>query len=136
MTTATGIPVESIAYTMKSDKPFADVCAALEEISPQNNFRVLAIHDVQQTLKEKGFDRQPLRIIEVCNAGFAHQALQKEFNVSLFMPCKFVVTETNGKVSVTLGRPSMIDMVMPESGLSEFAQEVEEKLMAIMKQAV
>jgi len=136
MTTATGIPAEALAYTMQSEKSFADVCSALEEISPQNNFRVLAVHDVQATLKEKGFDREPLRIIEVCNAGFAHQALQKEFNVSLFMPCKFVVAETNGKVSVTLGRPSMINTLMPESGLSEFAQEVEEKLMGIMKQAV
>jgi uncharacterized protein (DUF302 family) len=136
MSTEVGIPVESIAYTLNSDKSFEEVCSALEETSPQNNFRVLAIHDVQETLKEKGFDREPLRIIEICNAGFAHKALNKDSHVSLFMPCKFVVAETNGKVSVTLGRPSMISMVLPDSGLDELAQEVEVKLMDIMKQVL
>ncbi len=136
MSQAVGIPVDSIAYTVQSEKGFEDVCSALETISPENNFRVLAIHDVQETLKEKGFDRAPLRIIEVCNAGFAHQALGKDFNVSLFMPCKFVVAETDGKVSVTLGRPTMINMVLPDSNLDEMAQDVEDKLMAIMKQAI
>ncbi len=136
MSTAVGIPVESIAHTLQSEKAFEDVCAALEKISPENNFRVLAIHDVQETLKEKGFDREPLRIIEVCNAGFAHKALGKDIHVSLFMPCKFVVAETDGKVSVTLGRPSMINMVLPESDLGGLAQDVEDKLMDIMKQAI
>ncbi len=136
MSTEVGIPVDSIAFTMQTEKSFEEVCSALEETSPQNNFRVLAIHDVQETLKEKGFDREPIRIIEVCNAGFAHKALNQDAHVSLFMPCKFVVAENNGKVSVTLGRPSMINMVLPESGLGDLAQEVEDKLIGIMKQVL
>ena len=80
--------INTLAYRLRSDKPFDEVSANLERLSPEHQFRVLAVHDVQETLAEKGFERGPLKIIEICNAGFAHQATQKDINGALFMPCK------------------------------------------------
>ncbi len=123
-------------YTLTSDKPFDTVVANLERLVPEKQFRVLHIHDVKATLEEKGFHRDPLKIVEVCNAGFANQALQKNIDVALFMPCKFTVYVMDGKTHVTLGRPMMISQLMPGSGLDELAKAVETTLKEVMHAAV
>lgn len=127
---------EQFAYTITTSKPFDDVVAALERLVPEHQFRVLHIHDVQATLAEKGLQRGPLKIVEVCNSGFAHQALQKDMNVALFMPCRYSVYTHSGKTVVSLGRPSMISQMMPNAGLNDLAAEVEKTLKLIMEKAV
>ena len=126
----------NIAYTIETDKPFAEVAEALETLPPNHSFRVLAVHDVQETLAEKGFERGPLKIVEVCNAGFAHQALTKDADVALFMPCRYTVYEQDGKTIVSLGRPSMIAQLIPGKGLEDLAEKVEQTLKTIMHEAV
>lgn len=132
MTTQEKISIDAVAFTVTSKKPFDDLCADLQKVSAENQFRTLAVHNVQETLAEKGFEREPLTIIEVCNAGFAHQALQKDLNASLFMPCKIVVAQVGDQVTMTLGRPAMIDYLLPEAGLTDLAADVETRLKKIM----
>ena len=125
-----------IAHTLETSKTFEQVVSAIESNTPKHQFRVLAVHDVQATLAEKGFERGPLKIIEICNAKFAHQALQKDAEVALFMPCKFAVYTDGGKTIVKLGRPTMIAEVIPQSGLEELAAGVEATLKQIMRESV
>ena len=127
---------EQIGYELVTTKPFEAVVANLEKLTPENQFRVLHVHDVQATLADKGFECGPLKIIEVCNAAFAHEALQKNVDVALFMPCKFSVYTKGGRTHVCLGRPSMISQMLPGSGLDQLAADVEERLKKIMHQAV
>ena len=127
---------EDLAYTLTTDKPFDSVVEALEKKSPESQFRVLHVHNVQQTLAEKGFLRGPLKIIEVCNAGFAHKALGQDVTVALFMPCKFTVWTEGNKTHVSLGRPTMISAMMPQAGLESLATEVETTLKRVMQESV
>ena len=124
------------AYTLESKKPFEKVVAEIEENTPKHQFRVLAVHDVQATLAEKGLQRGPLKIIEICNAKFAHQALQKDSEVALFMPCRYAVYTEGGKTIVKLGRPSIIADIMPKAGLESLATDVETTLKQIMQESV
>jgi len=112
------------------------VAEALQEKSVDNQFRVLAVHDVQATLAEKGFEREPLKIIEVCNSGFAYEALKKDIDVSMFMPCKFTVYRQDDATVVTLALPTMISKMLPDSNLDSLAEEVEERLKKIMQEIV
>lgn len=127
---------DSFAHTLRSDKPMETVLAALEKAVADHGFRVLHIHDVQATLAEKGFQRDPLKIVEVCNSRFAHEALQKNMAVALFMPCRFTVYTEAGKTVVSLGRPTMIGQMMPQAGLEKLAAEVETTLTSVMTGAV
>lgn len=127
---------DKILYRLTSEKAFETVTENLEKLSPENQFRVLAVHDVQATLAEKGFERDPLKIIEICNAGFAHKALGMTPDVALFMPCRFTVYTENEKTIVNLARPSLIAEMMPGAGLDELAADVENTLINIMKAAV
>ena len=127
---------DQLGYELTTAKPFDAVVAEIERLTPEQQFRVLHVHDVQETLAEKGFQRGPLKIIEVCNAGFANEALSKTVDVALFMPCKFSVYEAGGRTHVVLGRPTMISQMLPGSGLETLAAEVEAKLKKIMQAAV
>ena len=61
--------------TLTSDKPFAEAVRTIEKKAAEKAFRVLHTHDVAGTLAEKGFPREPLKIIEICNAKYASQVL-------------------------------------------------------------
>lgn len=127
---------ESIALKMETDLPFESVTQKLQDMAAENSFRVLAVHDVQSTLAEKGFKRGPLKIIEVCNAKFAHEALHKDIDVSLFMPCRISVYESDSRTVVSLARPAVISQMLPESDLEALASKVEQQLTDIMKAAL
>ena len=128
--------LENFIFEMKSDKPFEVVAENIEKQTAENKFRVLAVHNVQETLAEKGLERGPLKIIEICNAGFAHNALQKDPRVALFMPCRYAVYAENDKTVVKLLSPTMISQFMPEAGLDELAGDVDKTMKSIMKASV
>lgn len=128
--------MEEFAYTLESKKSFDEVVANLEKQIPEHQFRVLAVHDVRETLAEKGLERAPLKIIEVCNAKFAHTALQKAPEVALFMPCRYAVYGEKDKTIVKLNRPGMIAQMIPGTGLDELANSVEETLKKVMEASV
>ncbi|SYZ74673.1 conserved hypothetical protein [Candidatus Zixiibacteriota bacterium] len=126
--------MQDLSYRLESTKSFDEISRLLEKTSPERGFRVLAIHDTKATLAEKGFQIEPLKIFEVCNAGFAFKALGKNVDVSLFMPCKIVVRAEKGKTVMTLARPLMISAMLPGFGLEELAGEVEKQLIGIMNE--
>lgn len=127
--------MQELGYSIESNKPFDSVVADIERLTPEYKFRVLAVHDVQATLAEKGFQREPLKIIEVCSASFAHEALDKEIGVAMFMPCRYTVYTKDSKTVITLARPGMIATMFPDAGLESMASEVEEILQRIMHEA-
>ena len=124
------------ALTRTTAKPMTEVVAAFEKLVPEHQFRVLHIHDVQATLAEKGLQRDPLKIIEICNSGFAHKALQINMDVALFMPCRFTVYTENGNTVVSLGKPTIISQILPQAEFKALAEDVENRLVAIMNEAL
>ncbi len=123
---------DKMGYSIDSDKKFEEISERLEKIAPEKGFRVLAVHDVRETLAGKGFEIEPLKIFELCNAGFAYKALGNDINVAMFMPCKIVVRPHEQKTKMTLVRPSMIAEMLPEAGLNDLAMEVEKQMIGIM----
>jgi len=124
--------MDKLGYTIESSKSFDDVSTALEKTSPERGFRVLAVHNVKETLAGKGFEIEPLKIFEVCNAGFAYKALGNDISVAMFMPCKIVVRPRGDKTVMTLVRPSMIAEMLPDAGLNDLANDVEKQLIGII----
>lgn len=125
----------NIKYEKDSARSFDEVVADVEKLTAEKMFRVLHVHDVQATLDEKGFKREPLKIIEICNAKFAHEALGKNMDVSLFMPCKINVYTENGKIRIKAMRPAAIAEFMPGSGLEELAAGVDKVVTEIVDRA-
>ena len=93
--------MNEMGYVIDTVKPFDQVADQIEKITPDHGYKVLAVHNVKETLAGKGFEIEPLKIIEVCNAGFAYKALQNDINVAMFMPCKIVVRQIENGTRIT-----------------------------------
>lgn len=83
-------------------------------------------------MKAKGFDFPPYKIIELCNAKFAHAVLQADRSIGLMMPCKINVYEKNGKNYITGLLPTAISEMFPDVPLGAVPQEVEEVIKRII----
>ena len=124
-----------IEYTVETLKPFDEAVRAVEEKSAAKGFRVLHTHDVAATLAEKGFRREPLKIIEVCNARYANEALQKDIRLALMLPCPISVYTERGKTFVSTFRPSAFPDLFPKAGIESMAAEVEKAVLEIINEA-
>jgi uncharacterized protein (DUF302 family) len=65
--------MSTFEYTVATEKPFEETVVAIEKRVGEKGFRVLHTHDVAATLAEKGYPREPLKLIEICNARYASQ---------------------------------------------------------------
>lgn len=126
--------MESI-YTVTTTKSFDEAVKSVEEQTKASGFRVLYIHDVQATLAEKNFKIEPLKILEVCNAKFASNALDIDLVVSLLMPCKINVYSTDGKTIISTIRPTSLASIFNKEELKTFAEDVEKILINIIDQS-
>lgn len=124
-----------LAYTMKSHRKFDETVAKIQEITTTKGFRILHIHDVRATLQEKDFERGPFKIIEICNARFAHQALSITEDVGLFMPCKINVYTKDGETIISAMRPALISEFFAEPHLKKLADEVDSTVRSIIDEA-
>ena len=89
--------MKTFEKTISTNKSFDDAVAAVEKKTAEKGFQVLYTHDVAATLAEKGFAREPLKIIEICNAKYASQVLDKEVKLALMMPCPITSTCRAGR---------------------------------------
>ncbi len=85
------------AYTTTTKKSFDEAVQAVQEEIAQAGMRVLYVHDVQQTLAEKGFEREPFKIVEFCSAQYANEFLNLDVAIGLCMPCNINVYAQNGR---------------------------------------
>jgi len=126
--------MKNFEYTVATDKPFDEVVSAIEKKAAENNFRVLHTHDVAATLAEKGFPREPLKIVEICNAKYADQVLKKDVKISLMLPCPISVYEEHGKTQISTLLPSSIAAFFPDAGVDNVAGEVEKAVLKIIEE--
>jgi uncharacterized protein (DUF302 family) len=122
-------------HTIAIDKPFDETVTAVERIAQEKGFRVLHTHDVAATLAGKGFQRDPLKIVEICNAGYAHQVLQRDVKISLMLPCPISVYVEAGRTYVSTMLPTSIVDFFPEAGIGDIAAEVEKTVLEVIEEA-
>lgn len=124
-----------IDYTVPTDKPFADAVQGVLDAASAANFRVQAVHDVAATLAEKGFDRAPVTIVEMCNAKAASAVLARDINIGLMLPCPVMVYEMDGRVFIATMRPTLIGAFFPDAAIDDVAAEVETTIFSIVDAA-
>lgn len=127
--------MEKFDYTVETEKSFDEAVSAIEEKSKEKGFGVLHIHDVKATLAAKGFDREPLKIIEICNAKYASLVLAKDIKISLMLPCPISVYVEDGKTYLSALRPIMIADFYPQADIKSVAEEVDRIVLTIVDES-
>lgn len=122
-------------YTAETAKSVDEATAEIERLTAEKGFRVLATHDVTATLASKGFERPPMKIVEICNAEYAYQVLQADPKISLMLPCPISVYADNGRTYISTMLPTAIATFYPNADIGSSAQAVEAVLKEIVDQA-
>ena len=85
------------------DMSFEDAVKRVESLAEEGGFTILLTKGMHDMFKKKlGIDDYPKRtFILACSADLAKEAVDISRDMSLVMPCSFVVAEEEGKIVVT-----------------------------------
>lgn len=122
-------------YTLVSANSFDTTVQAVLDETEAAGFRVQFVHDVSATLAEKGFKRERLTIVELCNARHAHAVLAADVRIGLLLPCPIMVFAEGDVVKVSTMKPTLIAQFFPAAELGDTPAEVERAIMGIMERA-
>lgn len=123
-------------YQRKSRKSLEEIDQGLQEAAARHKFGVIAVHDLQATMKKKGvdFDRRCL-IYEVCNPSQAKRVLEADPSVSTALPCRISVYETEEGLEVATMLPTEMMKAFGKPELEPVAREVEDVIVAMIDEA-
>lgn len=90
----------SLEMIVVSKYTFEVTVETIKRASTAEKYGVQGVHKMSEILTEKGFPRDNLVVIEVCNPKGADDALNNDVLAGLMMPCPVMVWEEGGKVLV------------------------------------
>lgn len=123
-------------FTVKTSKSIAVTAVDLEAAVLANQFGLMHVHDLKQTMEKKGveFSRE-CRVFEVCQPLQAKRVLEANMGVSTALPCRISVYEEDGKTVLATLRPTQLLAMFDAPDLTGVASEVESTLLKIMREA-
>jgi uncharacterized protein (DUF302 family) len=124
-------------YIVESSKSFEQAATDLEEAVKRNQFGVLHIHDLGNTLRGKGIDfKENCRVFEVCNPAQAGKVLSTDMRLNMALPCRISVYTEKGQTKIGMIKPvPMLASLSQDAGLAKVAHEVEAKTRQMIDEA-
>ena len=121
---------------LTTDKTVSEAAAALQAAGQANHFGVMQVHNLKETMAKKGleFARECL-IFEVCQPQQAKKVLDQDMSVSTALPCRISNYEESGKTMLATLKPTTLLAMFNVPQLEGVAQEVEDTIVKIMKEA-
>src|SRR5664280_3047306 len=121
---------------LSTAKSVSEAAAALQAAVVANHFGVMQVDNLKETMEKKGveFERECL-IFEVCQPQQAKKVLNQNMGVSTALPCRISIYEEGGKTILATLKPTTLLALFNTPQLKGVAQEVEDTLVKIMKEA-
>lgn len=121
---------------LSTNKTVSEAASALEAAILNNHFGLMQVHNLKETMMKKGveFTRDCL-IFEVCQPQQAKKVLDQNMSVSTALPCRISIYEEDGKTTLASLKPTTILAMFNSPQLEVVAQEVEDTIIKIMKEA-
>jgi uncharacterized protein (DUF302 family) len=121
---------------ISTDKTVSAVAAALQAAVQANHFGVMEVHNLKETMAKKGVEfAHECLIFEVCQPQQAKKVLDQDMSVSTALPCRISVYEEGGKTILATLKPTTLLAMFNAPKLEGVAQEVEDTIVNIMKEA-
>lgn len=126
---------QSYALETRTPLGYAPALDKVVELLKEEGFGILTEVDVQATIKAKlGLDFKPYKILGACNPPLAHQTLQAEPLVGVFLPCNVVVYEApDGETRVAAMDPRLMARIMNNDRIGPLAEDVATRLERVLK---
>ncbi len=122
---------------LSTDKTVSEAASALEAAIQNNHFGLMQVHNLKESMMKKGveFARECL-IFEVCQPQQAKKVLDQNMSVSTALPCRISIYEEDGKTFLATLKPTTLLAMFKSPQLEGVAQEVEDTIIKIMKEAI
>ena len=121
---------------MSTNKNVSEVAAALQAAVQANDFGVMQVHNLKETMQKKGVEfAHECLIFEVCQPQQAKKVLDQNMSVSTALPCRISIYEEGGKTILATLKPTTLLAMFNTPQLKGVAQEVEDTIVKIMKEA-
>jgi len=110
---------------------FEDAMEAVIEALRIQGFGLLSSIDMQVEFERRmDIDFRKYTILGVCNPLYAYEALQKDEEIGLLLPCNIVVQETaRDGISVSISDPEVVMSVVGDPELEKIAEQLKNQLM-------
>lgn len=122
-------------YTIATKRDFDSAVASVQKEITKAGLKVLYVHDVQKTLAEKGFQQEPIKIVEFCSAKYASDFLKADIKIGLCMPCKINVYVQDDHTVISGMRPTILPQFFPDAELGEKPKEIDQIIRDIIDSA-
>jgi uncharacterized protein (DUF302 family) len=123
-------------FEVTSSKPLEEIGRGLQEAAARHKFGVIAVHDLKETMKKKGVDfANEMMIYEVCNPHQAKKVLEANGAISTALPCRISVYRSGDVFKIATILPTAMIGMFHNPELEPVAREVEEVVVAMMKEA-
>jgi uncharacterized protein (DUF302 family) len=82
-------------FENRSRYDFEETINQLSELVPENEWKIIQILDLQETMKKNGKEVLPVKVVEMCKPEYAYQLLSDDSQriYSNMMPCRVSVYE-------------------------------------------
>ena len=121
------------AYTVETIKDVKAATASVQEKAEEKGFTVLGVHDLQAIFGRKGFQHDPVRVVEMCNEELGSRLLGVDPMMSLMMPCRIAVYSRNGRTHISALRPRAMGDYLPQ--LAPLADQGDSIMCSIVEEA-
>jgi len=121
---------------LSTDKTVSEAAAALQAAVQANHFGVMQVHDLKETMAKKRVElAHECLIFEVCQPQQAKKVLEENMSLSTALPCRISIYEEDGKTILATLKPTTLLAMFNVPQLKGVAQEVEDTIVKIMKEA-
>lgn len=121
---------------LSTDKSVSEAAVALEAAIQNNHFGLMQVHNLKETMMKKGIElASECMIFEVCQPQQAKKVLDQNMSVSTALPCRISIYEEGGKTILATLKPTTLLALFNSPQLEGVAQEVEDTIIKIMKEA-
>ena len=122
-------------FTKRTGKSVEEAGQALEKAAAGHKFGVLAIHNLKETMAKKGVEfASPCLIYEVCNPHQAKIVLEANGAISTALPCRISVYRAGEVFKIATILPTAMLGMFNNPELEPVAREVEDIVVAMMKE--
>jgi uncharacterized protein (DUF302 family) len=118
-------------FAKQFDSSFDEIKQEVTEALAEHGFGILTEIDVRKKFKEKlDIDFRKYVILGACNPSNAYKAILAEENIGLLLPCNVILYEKDGKIIVSVIRPTVAMQTAGNDKLRQIAENVESDLKA------
>lgn len=123
-------------FELESQKDPAAIGRGLQDAAARHGFGIVATHNLKEMMANKGvaFDGECV-VYEVCNPAQAKRVLEANGAVSTALPCRISVYRGPNGCKLATILPTAMMKIFASPSLLPVAREVEQVIVAMMREA-